>query len=143
MGFRLGLTILLFAGATQAQPLSSPAYRSPSDVAYSPDGSLLAVADRTWPGLVLINSSDGSIDREVKLLGDPSHLLWKDAQTVLVAEGSNGTVAEILVASGRVSWRFAVGLVARGLAVTPDGTRLLACDRAANELVLNAGRTAP
>src|SRR5664279_57523 len=133
----LGLAVLLGAGPSQAQKSSGdrPAYRSPIDVAYSPDGSLLAVADRTWPGLSIINPSDGSVVREVKLLGDPYHVLWNGADKVLVAEGSNGTVAEIEAASGTVLRRIVIGQVAKGLAITPDG-RLLTCDRALNKLVI-------
>jgi DNA-binding beta-propeller fold protein YncE len=131
------LAALLVAGPALAQISSGdrPAYRSPTDVAYSPDGSLLAVADRTWPGLVLINPSDGSVVREVKLLGDPYHVIWNGAGKVLVAEGSNGTVAEIEASSGTVLRRIAIGIVAKGLAITPDG-RLLTCDRALNRLVI-------
>jgi DNA-binding beta-propeller fold protein YncE/mono/diheme cytochrome c family protein len=130
------LAALLSATPTLAQSPARPAYRSPSDVAFSPDGALLAVADRTWPGLVLVNSSDGSVAREVKLWGDPSHVVWNGSEKVLVAEGNNGSVAEIEAASGTVLRRFAVGLVARGLAVTSGGERLLTCDRAANKLVV-------
>jgi DNA-binding beta-propeller fold protein YncE len=93
------------------------------------------VADRTWPGLSIINPSDGSVVREVKLLGDPYHVLWNGAGKVLVAEGSNGTVAEIEASSGTVLRRIIIGQVAKGLAITSDG-RLLACDRALNKLVV-------
>jgi DNA-binding beta-propeller fold protein YncE len=131
------LTALLVARPTLAQGAGArPAYRSPSDVAYAPDGSLLAVADRTWPGLVLVKADDGSIVRETKLSGDPSHVVWNGAGKVLVSEGNLGTVAEIEVSSGTVLRRMAVGLVTKGLAVTPDGARLLVCDRAANKLVV-------
>jgi DNA-binding beta-propeller fold protein YncE len=127
----------LVARPTLAQISSGdrPAYRSPIDVAYSPDGSLLAVADRTWPGLVLIKPGDGSVVREVKLLGDPYHVAWYGDDKVLVAEGGNGTVAEIEASSGNVLRHIPVGAVAKGLAVTPDG-RLLVCDRARNKLLV-------
>jgi DNA-binding beta-propeller fold protein YncE len=129
------LALLGLAGPASAQISSGdrPAYRSPIDVAYSPDGSLLAVADRTWPGLALIKPSDGSVLREVKLLGDPYHVVWNGTGKVLVAEGGNGTVAEIEADSGTVLRHIPIGLVAKGVAVTPDG-RLLTCDRARNKL---------
>src|SRR5512141_3329656 len=103
------LFALLLARPSLAQGSGPrPAYRSPSDVAYAPDGSLLAVADRTWPGLVLIKSGDGTVAREIKLLGDPTHVVWNGADKVLVAEGSNGSVAEIEVSSGTVLRRIAI-----------------------------------
>jgi DNA-binding beta-propeller fold protein YncE len=132
----LCLAALLSTRPTLAQAPARPAYRSPSDVAYSSDGSLLAVADRTWPGLVLIDASAGTVTREVKLSGDPTHVVWNGNGKVLVAEGNSGTVAEIEASSGVILRRFAIGLVAKGLAVTPDGARLLTCDRAANKLVV-------
>lgn len=130
------LTLLLLTTSPQAQSSTSnrPTYRSPIDVAYSPDGALLAVADRTLPGLALIDPSDGSVTREVKLAGDPYHVIWNDGK-VLVAEGANGTVAEVDPATGNVLRRLKIGLVAKGLAATPDG-RLLTCDRARNRLVI-------
>jgi DNA-binding beta-propeller fold protein YncE len=131
------LFALLLARPGLAQGSGSrPAYRSPSDVAYAPDGSFLAVADRTWPGLVLIKPGDGTVAREIKLLGDPTHVVWNGADKVLVDEGGNGSVAEIDVSSGTVLRRIPVGLVAQGLALTSDGARLLICDRAANKLVV-------
>jgi DNA-binding beta-propeller fold protein YncE/mono/diheme cytochrome c family protein len=131
------LIALAVSGSAVGQTSSGnrPAYRSPIDVAYAPDGSLLAVADRTWPGLVLIKPGDGSIAREVKLLGDPYHVAWNGNDKVLVAEGSNGTVAEVEVGTGNVARRIAIGGVTKGLAVTSDG-RLLACDRSRNKLVV-------
>ena len=128
---------LVLSGPALAQKSSGdrPAYRSPIDVAFSPDGTTLAVADRTWPGLALIKVSDGSVVREVKLSGDPYHVVWNGADKVLVAEGSEGTVAEVETASGKILRRMAVGLFAKGLAVTSDG-RLLTCDRMLNKLVI-------
>jgi DNA-binding beta-propeller fold protein YncE/mono/diheme cytochrome c family protein len=134
-----GVALLCAAGPPALAQIvfgDRPAYRSPIDLAYSADGSLLAVADRTWPGLVLINPADGSVVREVKLLGDPYSVAWNGSSRVLVAEGTNGTVAEIDVASGTVLGRVAIGSVAKGLAITSDGQRLLTCDRAGNKLVV-------
>lgn len=131
------IAFLLISASTRAQTSSGdrPAYRSPIDVAYSPDGSLLAVADRTLPGLALIKPGDGSVVQEVKLLGDPYHVTWNGSGKVLVAEGANGTVAEIEAASGAVLRRIRIGQIAKGMATSPDG-RLLTCDRALNKLVI-------
>jgi MYXO-CTERM domain-containing protein len=129
------LAALLSAKPTLAQSPARPAYRSPSDVAYSPDGSLLAVADRTWPGVWILKSSDGSVSQKAQLQGDPYHVIWNGSDKVMVAEGNKGTVAEVEVASGKVLRRIPIGLVAKGLALTKDG-RLLVCDRASNTLVI-------
>jgi DNA-binding beta-propeller fold protein YncE len=129
------VTGVLAAGPTAiAETADRPAYRSPIEVAFSPDGSQLAVADRTWPGVVILDASSGAIKQKAKLEGDPYHVAWNGADKVLVAEGLNGTVAEVDAASGNVLRRIGIGLLAKGLAVA-DG-KVLSCDRQRNKLVV-------
>jgi hypothetical protein len=60
---------LAFAGITAkayADPGSTrPIYRSPINVAFSPDGPLIAAADPTWNGVVIIDSQKRTVLREV------------------------------------------------------------------------------
>ena len=130
-----GLTALVEVRAVFAQTGDRPAYRSPIEVAFSPDGSRLAVADRTWPGVVLIDPSRGEVVKETKLEGDPYHVAWNGNDKVVVAEGLSGTVAEVEATSGKLLRRIPIGLLAKGVAVTSDG-KLLACDRQRNKLVI-------
>lgn len=131
-----GLAGFAWTGRVLAQRSSGGAstYRSPNAVAYAPDGSILAITDHTWPGLVLVNPADGSVVREIKLLGDPYDAVWNGAGKVLVTEGSNGTLAEVDASSGKVLRRITIGLVAKGVALGPNG-RAWVCDRSRNKLL--------
>ncbi len=102
------------------------AFRSPQDLAYSPDGKRLAVTDHTAGAVALISPATGQVIRQVPLKGAPAGLAFSpDGEKLYVAEEGAGSVAEI-DAAGRVVRRLAVGTYPAGLAVTPDGKRQLA-----------------
>jgi len=54
----------------------APAYHSPFDVAYSPDGKLLAVSDRTAGSVAIIDVASAKVLREVSIQGEPAGLVW-------------------------------------------------------------------
>jgi DNA-binding beta-propeller fold protein YncE/mono/diheme cytochrome c family protein len=110
------------------------AYRSPINVTFSPDGSLLAAADPTWGGVVIIDPQSRSVLREVALKGDPSYVIWNGNDKVLVSEGSAGTVAEVNATSGELIRRLSAVRRATGLAGTSDGKLMLVCDRGLNRV---------
>ena len=105
------------------------AYRSPLDVAFSPNGSVVAVSDHTGAALVLIDASSGRVKNEVKLRGRPSGVAWSDdGKSVYVAERGAGSVA-VVDAAGRVTrrlnvgpWPFSVAAVRGRLLVTDFAT---------------------
>lgn len=115
-------------------PDDRPSYRSPVDVAFSPDGSVLAAADPTWGGVVLIDPQKRQVVREVRLNGEPGHVIWNGNDRLLVSEGSTGTIAEVNAANGEVLRRLAAVRRATGLAKTSDGKTLLVCDRGLHTL---------
>jgi DNA-binding beta-propeller fold protein YncE len=129
------LALLGVARGTYAQSVSGrPTYRSPINVAFSPDGSLLAVADPTWGGVVIVDPRTATVLREVPLQGDPSYLVWNGNDRVLVSEGRTGTVAEVNAASGMLVRRLPAVRRATGLALTSDHKVLLVCDRGLNRV---------
>lgn len=129
------LSVLCFAPKSDADSDSSrPIYRSPIDVAFSPDGTLLAVADSTWGGVVVIDPQKRTTLREVALTGNPSHVIWNGADKVLVSEGITGTVAEVNATNGTVIRRLKAVRRAAGLARTSDGKVLLVSDRGLNQV---------
>lgn len=111
-----------------------PAYRSPIDVAFSPDGSRVAVADTTWGGVAIIDVLTRTVVRELALQGDPAHVVWNGNGKVLVSEGAAGTVAEVDVAAGTLVRRIPAVRRATGLALTSKGQFLLVCDRGLNQV---------
>ena len=106
-------------------------YRSPYDVAFSPDGKYLAASDRTAGVLSLVDVSAGVIARHVALRGEPTGVVWSERDDhVYVAEFDAGSVAEVAAGSGRVVRRFKVGLRPLGLAIVPGKGLLLAANSA-------------
>lgn len=104
-------------------------YRSPYDVAFSPDGKLLAVSDHTAGRLVVLDADAGKVLREVALKGRPAGVAWSGRDNrVLVAELGAGTVAEVDAAAGKVIRRLNVGPRPVGLAVAPKANLLLVTD---------------
>lgn len=88
---------------------STRVYRSPYDVAFSPDGGTLAVSDWTRGELVLAGPVGLAAKQRVALRGNPAGVVWSaDGRFVYVAERGAGTVAEVDV-SGRVVRRLKVG----------------------------------
>lgn len=131
----VGLAFVGIALRSHADSASGrPVYRSPIDVAFSPDGSLVAAADPTWGGVVIIDPTKRTVLREVALKGDPSHVVWNGPDRVFVSEGAKGTVAEVDTTVGSVIRRLSAVRRATGLAVTSDGKTLLVADRGLNKV---------
>ncbi|RCX08491.1 YVTN family beta-propeller protein [Anaerobacterium chartisolvens] len=101
-------------------------YFSPYDVAYSPDGTMIAVSDATKAKLNIITASTGVIANTVQLNGEPKGIAWSGNTRVYVAEYGAAGVAEIDPAAGKVLSRIATGPKTLGLAVV--GNKLVATD---------------
>jgi len=114
------------AGCIRAESIAKrPVYRSPLDVAFSPDGRLVAVSDHTAGALVVVSASTRKVVREVRLRGRPAGVAWSaDGRSVYVAECSAGTVAEVDLA-GKVRRRLRVPAWPTDLALAPRRGRLL------------------
>ncbi len=124
-------TVMMVPPRASPAPRKRQPYRSPYDVAFSPDGRLLAASDHTAGEVVLISAASGKVARRVGLNGRPAGLAWSgDGKALFVAEEGAGTVAEVIAASGKVARRFQVGRYPTALAVA-GGKKLL--------LVTNSG----
>jgi len=98
-------------------PRNESAYRSPFDLAFSPDGKTLAVSDRTAGVLYLVDAETGDVKKTVTLQGRPMAVAWPREALVLVAEYDAGTVALVDAQDGEVLRRFRVGPKPVGVAV--------------------------
>ena len=114
---------------------ATPAYRSPLDLAFSPDGRTLAVSDHTAGVLVLVDVAAKKVAREVALHGQPAGVAWAaDGSKVYVAERNAGTVAEVDPAGGKVVRRLPVGLRPMGLALAARRNILVVANTVTNDV---------
>ncbi len=106
-------------------PRRGPTWRSCCDVAFSPNGELLAASDYTAGTVAIVSPSSGKVLRQVAVRGAPAGLAWSpDGGRVFVAEEGAGTVAELDPSAGKVLRRFEVGRYPADVAVA--GRLLLA-----------------
>ena len=98
-------------------------YRSPYDLAFSPDGCTLAVSDHTAGVVSLVDVTTGQVACEVALHGQPAGIAWSpDGTRVYVAEYQAGTTAEVDTATGGVVRRFDTGAWPADTAAAGDET---------------------
>ena len=125
---------VLLSAVTFASESSS--YRSPFDLAFSPDGNTLAVSDRTAGLLYTIDADAGKIGTSIALRGTPMALAWGTGAKIYVAEYDNGTVAQVDVGTGGVARRFTVGPKPVGVAVAHEKNVLVVCNYGLNNVAL-------
>ncbi len=128
--------VLLGAAAQRRaapRPAAEPTYRSPYDLAYSPDGKWIAASDRTARALVLIDTASGKVAREVAIGGQAGAIAWSaDSSKVYVADYDNGTIDEVGVADGKVLREIEVGPYPNAVALAPRKGLLLASSTGLN-----------
>jgi len=106
--------LIAVARAGHAPP---PPFRSPFDAAYSPDGRLLAVTDRTAGCVEIMTAASGRSVRRISV-SEPAGLTWTPSGNRLyVAESGADTAAEIDPRAGRVVRRMSVGCRPMGVAL--------------------------
>ncbi|MFV1995709.1 MAG: YncE family protein, partial [Verrucomicrobiales bacterium] len=113
------------------------AYRSPFEVAFSPDGKTLAVSDRSGDALSLLDPANATLRRTVPLDGEGTGLAWsEDGARIFVGEYGAASIAEVEASSGKILRRFKTGLHPIGLAIVPGRSLLLATNQDSNRLAL-------
>ncbi len=110
-------------------------FRSPQDVAFSPDGARLAVGDATAGNLVLIDATSGKPGSVIALKARPYGVVWH-GDRIFVGLSDRGAVAVVNPSSGAVERTHKVGGLVMGLAVSPDGSRLVVCDGGRDRVLL-------
>ena len=115
------------AAGDRAGAGSNAAFRSPAALDWSPDGSLLAIADRT-AGVVAFANRDGKLVREVRLNGEPAAVAFGPDGACYVAEYGAASVAQVDAASGKVTRRLPCGRYPAAVAVAGRQKLLLAAN---------------
>ena len=123
--------ILVAVAVFFARPAATktPRYSSPFDVAYSPDGALIAASDFTGKMISIIDAASGKVTRQRELEGNATGVAWSaNGATAFVAESGAGTIAEFNAAKGKVIRRLPAGPGTMGVAVAPKRNLLLAAN---------------
>ncbi|PQO40011.1 hypothetical protein C5Y97_06740 [Blastopirellula marina] len=118
------LLLLLAGGFASGQSLSD--YRSPVDVALSPQAEWLLVANQTAGTVSLIDLASGQPVDELEVGPRPSYVqLCPDGQTALVSVTDAGQIVKVKVDGDKLKKIAAidVGFDPHGVAVMRDGTR--------------------
>jgi DNA-binding beta-propeller fold protein YncE len=119
------LIIALAFGESAQRPPVLP-YHSPFDVAFSPDGKLLAASDRTAGTIVIAEASADKVAREIAVKGQPTGLAWaNDGGRLFASLYEKASVVEIDPVGGREVRRIAVGAYPMGLAFAPKRNLLV------------------
>ncbi|MAG58968.1 MAG: hypothetical protein CMJ83_21990 [Planctomycetes bacterium] len=129
-GSRITFGLLMLAGASLLVETDdrarSPLWHSPYEVAFSPDGTMVATSDRTAASLWLVDTANKQGPRRVALHGEPTGVAWAaDGRHVYVSEFGAATVAVVDPVEGAVLSRFAVGKHPEGLALASKRRLLL------------------
>ena len=112
-------------------------YRSPYDLAFSPDGRTLAISDRAAGVVSLVDVDSGRVEREISLHGLPAGVAWAPGGArIYVAEYQAGTIAEVDTASGSVRRRFDAGAWPVDVAVAGGRNWLVTTDFALGFVIL-------
>ena len=145
-GMRPGMRIRDPGMDAPPPPRQERAYRSPFDLAFSPDDTMLAVSDRTAGCLYVLDARTGDLGKTIQLRGKPSALAWTSTDTVVVCEYGAGSVAQVNARTGEIVRRFFVGPKPIGLAVAPKKGLLVVCDHGLHTVSivdLSTGSTRP
>lgn len=124
--FLITISIGYFSGSQNKVWAAGNNYNSPYDVAYSPNGTYLAVSDLTKAQLKIITASTRNITQTVQLQGEPKGVAWSEDNLAYVAEYSAGSVAEINPANGTILRRFETGPMPSGIKIS--GNIMAVCD---------------
>lgn len=118
-----------------ALPAAETRYRSPYDAAWSPDGRLLAVSDRTANNVTLFSGE--RIAGQAALEAQAGAVAWKpDGSGLYVTEYQKHAVAEINPADGKIVRRIRVGAYPIGLAVAARRGLLIVGNTGSHDLSL-------
>jgi YVTN family beta-propeller protein len=127
--------ISLLAGLVAGSAEDSAPYHSPEDVAFAPDGQLLAVSDHTAGVVSIIDVKAGLVRSQVTLGGLGAGLAWGAGPGGLYAAAyDSNQLIQIDAASGRVWRRWRGGAYPLGLALAPRRRLLLAANSGSDDV---------
>ena len=111
--------------APKPPPAKQPVYKSPTCIAFAPDGKVAYVTNHTAGTVAVIDPADGKVIAEVKVGRGPTGIaVSPDGGFVYVANTRDHTVSVIDARARRAVATIPCGYEPTGLALSPDGKRL-------------------
>jgi DNA-binding beta-propeller fold protein YncE len=133
-------------GASAAAGESTPiVYHSPFRVAFSPDGSQVAISDHTAGTVAVLQSPTGRVARQIQLGGKLTGVAWSpDGNSVYVGDAAGGSVVHACLSRGTET-RLTSGPKPIDVALLPRRELLLIADSAGDSVTLRdlASQAAP
>ncbi len=130
------LCIALVRGSAVADPPGEPpSYKSPVELAVSPDGAFLYVTNQTAGSLSVVDTRAAAVVKEIPLGRMPTGVaVSPDGKTVFAANTLDHQISFVEVQSGQVVAEVACGFEPTGLCISPDGTTLYSANYISDDL---------
>jgi DNA-binding beta-propeller fold protein YncE len=128
--------LMLLLSLSAAQPARPPVYRSPADLAFSPDGGTIAIADHTAGEVVLLDAGSRKVRHRIGV-ARPVSVVWSpDSAQLYVADYDGGDVAHIDVKQAKVVRRLPGGPYLSSAALAAKRNLLLTANSALGDITV-------
>jgi YVTN family beta-propeller protein len=134
-----GMLFELLALNKDLSAAAQPKYKSPCDMAASPDGKYIYVAEQTAKQIAIIDISTKAVVKNIKLPNEVTGIaVGPDGSRIYATCSSglwpNGMVCEIDAAAGKVNRRLPAGHGARSPVISPAENILFVCNAFDNDV---------
>ena len=126
------LCALLLLPALTARLAAEQRYLSPVALATDSDGQFVCVAMATGQRLAIVDTTEGRVEREIRLPELPSGVVADGMTLFVTGEAPAGRVHVIDARTGDLERSFPAGHMPRSPVLSPDGTTLVVLNRFEN-----------
>lgn len=124
---------------TKAEPpkprAAAPVYKSPTCIAFSPDGRFAYVTNHTADTLAVVETAAGKVAAEVPVGRSPTGVAaGPDGALVFVAQTGDHSIGFVDAGKRKLIATVACGYEPTGLAVSPDGRRLYSANHISDDV---------
>lgn len=130
------LLTLALSLAPAGQPGKAAPYRSPIDLAYSPDGKTIAIADHSAGQVVLMDAASRKVQQSIAV-AKPVSVAWSaDSSLIYAADYASGNVAQIDAKQAKVVRTLPAGAYVSAAAVVHKKQLLLTANSGLGDITV-------
>lgn len=130
------LLAIIYSLAPAGQPAKGPAYRSPTDLAWSPDGKTIAIADHSAGQVVLMDAANRKVTASIPV-AKPVSVVWSaDSAQVYAASCAAGNVAQIDAKQAKITRTLPAGPYVASAAIANKKQLLLTANAALGDITV-------